>query len=284
MTVVNLQAADTVPEAQLHQAFTDAFADYLIGPLQLSLVQWPGVLARQGVDLALSRVNVDEQGVVLAFALVAPRLQHRRWRLATMGAVPKARGTGAAVQLLMDFANRAEAAGCLSVELEVFAQNERARRLYERHGFVVMDELHGYAGRPARQGHADEAGPQQISWGEAMDWLDEAEAQGLAMPLQQTRVALAAAQGQQAWRRGTALVTGAARPDDAATFILGAVMDRQPAQEDLQSLLVSLAARHPQWQHWHMPQILRPSLGGEALARIGLQRQALHQLWMLKTI
>lgn len=284
MTVCTIQAADTLPAERLHQAFTEAFADYLIGPFHLSLAQWPSLLARQGADLALSRVAVDAQGAVLAFALVAPRTRHQRWRLATMGAVPAARGTGAAAQLLADFTHRAQSAGCRAVELEVFAQNERARRLYERQGFEVLDELHGYAGHPVPPAQVGRTELQPLGWVEALDWLDDAEAQGLALPLQQTRLALASAQGQQAWRLGSALVIGAARPDDPSTFMLGAVVDRQAAQQDLQRLLAAVAAQHPEWQQWHMPQILRPSVGGEALARLGLQRQPLHQLWMHKPL
>ena len=284
MTAFTIQAADTLPAEHLHQAFTEAFADYLIGPFNLSLAQWPGLLARQGADLALSRVAVDAQGHVLAFALAAPRTRHQRWRLATMGAVPAARGSGAAAQLLADFSRRAQQAGCLAVELEVFAQNERARRLYERHGFEAVDELLGYVGSIKASDPTDDAGLQAVSWAEALDWLDEAESEGLALPLQQTRLALGVAQGQQAWRLGSALVTGAPKPDEASSFMLGAVVDRQPQQQDLQRLLAALAAQHPQWQQWNMPQILRPSVGGEALARLGLQRQPLHQLWMQKRL
>eukprot|EP01137_Pigoraptor_chileana_P018688 Opistho-2@78628 len=132
-------AAELAP-GQLHAAFGLAFSDYLIGPFQVGLAQWPQFLARQGVDLGLSRALLRGE-TLLAFALVAPRA--RRWRLATMGAVPAARGSGAAPQLLDDFVQRARAAGLAEVELEVFAQNERALRLYQCRGLIAMQRMQG---------------------------------------------------------------------------------------------------------------------------------------------
>ncbi|MBB2484674.1 GNAT family N-acetyltransferase [Mitsuaria sp. WAJ17] len=273
--------ATQVPATALHEAFGAAFADYLIGPFMLPFEAWPAFLARQGVDLGLSRVALDGQGRILAFALSAPRPRHASWRLGTMGALPAARGSGAAPALLEDFLARARQAGCRRAELEVFAQNERARRLYERQGFVARDPLHGYTG-------AVPAGPllvaRELAWKEALDWLDEAEGQDLALPLQQTRPGLDGAMGQRAWAWGSALLTGAPRADDAEVFQIGALVDRSPAQLDAQALLQSLAAQHPQWQEWRMAQLLRPGVGGEALERLGLQRQPLYQLWMLRAL
>jgi len=124
----------------------------------------------------------------------------------------------------------------------------------------------------------------ELAWDEALDWLDEAEAQDLALPLQQTRLGLASAQGQRAWTWGSALLAGAPRADDAGVMQIGALVDRSPAQADAQALLQSLAAQHPQWRDWRMPQLLRPAVGGEALDRLGLQRQPLHQLWMQRAL
>ncbi|MGM9516367.1 GNAT family N-acetyltransferase [Roseateles sp. DB2] len=280
-TPLEIHPATQLPSVALHQAFGAAFADYLIGPFVLPYEAWPGFLSRQGVDLGLSRVALDGEGRVLAFAFTAPRLLQASWRLGTMGALPAARGSGAAPALLQDFLARARQAGCRRVELEVFAQNERACRLYERHGFAVQDALQGYTGRVP----AGPALPQRkLAWEEALHWLDEAEAHGLALPLQQTRLGLASAQGQRAWAWGSALLTGAPKADDAGVFQIGALVDRSPRQVDAQALLQSLAAQHPQWQDWRMPQLLRPSVGGQALERLGLQRMPLHQLWMRRAL
>ena len=110
MSSFTLVAADTLPEADLHAATVAAFADYLVGPFQMTLEQFPSFIGRQGIDLAHSRVAVRD-GAVAAFAFNCPRPEVGRWRLGVMGARPPARGTGAAQALLDDFIARASAEG-----------------------------------------------------------------------------------------------------------------------------------------------------------------------------
>ena len=52
--------AERLSAAALHEAFGDAFSDYLIGPFALALDAWPAFLARQCADLGLSRAVVDD--------------------------------------------------------------------------------------------------------------------------------------------------------------------------------------------------------------------------------
>ena len=59
---------DEIAPQALHAAFTAAFSDYLIGPFQIPPAQWPMFLARQGVDLALSRVALDSAETLSSFA------------------------------------------------------------------------------------------------------------------------------------------------------------------------------------------------------------------------
>ncbi|HEY1227198.1 MAG TPA: GNAT family N-acetyltransferase, partial [Ramlibacter sp.] len=206
MSSFALVPADAVEPAHLHAAFTQAFADYLIGPFELALAQWPQFLARQGVSLALSRVamNGDEP---LAFCLAAPRPEVRSWRLGTMGAVPAARGSGAAPVLLGDFIVRAKAAGMAFVELECFAQNTRALRLYEGRGFATVDTLHGYERAAGPLPQAAPGVPTTVALDDAFAWLDACQQSGCELPLQVTSRALGASQAPlQAWREGSAQV------------------------------------------------------------------------------
>lgn len=271
-----LVAADRVDPAALHGAFMQAFADYLIGPFALAPAQWPGFLARQGVDLGLSRVAVDAQDRPLAFAFVAPRPVLRRWRLATMGAVPAARGLGAAPALLADLAARARTDGQRALELEVFAQNPRALALYRRHGYVELSPLHGHDA-PALEGAAPEAGPAPVARADALDWLARAEAAGTPMPLQLGATVLAAPGDWTAWRRGSAQLVFGDAPD--GRIVVRSLVDTDPAQHDAEALARALRASAPS-RAVTMPPLLPPALGGEALARAGFARQALHQLWM----
>ncbi|WIT12927.1 GNAT family N-acetyltransferase [Paucibacter sediminis] len=276
LTPIDVRPADAVPAERLHAAFGAAFADYLIGPFQLSPAQWPGFLARQGVELGLSRVAVRQgvgEGEILAFALTAPRPGIGRWRLGTMGATPAARGSGAAPALLDDFIARARKAGMAAVELEVFAQNERARRLYEGRGFALLHELHGYLAEPGSvpaQAHA----VQQVTQAEALAWLDALALPDL--PLQVTPAILGQS-ALQAWRHGQAQLLFSL-PDEAHVQIVSLV-DTGPAQADARALLQTLAAEFPQ-RRLRVPQLQRLDLGGRALRELGFALQPLHQ-WLM---
>lgn len=59
------------------------------------------------------------------------------WYITAVSVKPEARGTGVGATLIEDAVTRARADGATSVTLDVDAANSGARRLYERHGFVV---------------------------------------------------------------------------------------------------------------------------------------------------
>ncbi|HEX2544469.1 MAG TPA: GNAT family N-acetyltransferase [Ramlibacter sp.] len=271
--------ANQVEAPHLHATFTAAFADYLIGPFALPLAQWPQFLARQGVDLAHSKVAVDA-GEPVAFCLTAPRPELESWRLGTMGALPSVRGSGAARQLLDDFLARARAAGVGTVELECFAQNARALRLYQSFGFREVDALYGYE-HVGAEGDGPSATPTQVDLPDAFDWLDACSDAGFPLPLQVTPRSLRALPVQlQAWRLGSAqLVFSQA---DAAVQV-HSLVDREPAQQDARELAGQLLAHAP-GASIHVPQLQRHGVGGAALERAGFERLPLHQLWMRQSI
>ena len=279
MPELTLAAGDELAAADLHAAFTQAFADYLIGPFTLPLAQWPQFTGRQGVALALSRAALAGRDI-LAFALVAPRPELRTWRLATMGAQPAARGSGAAPRLLDDFIARAAGAGCAQVELECFAQNERALSLYRSRGFEALHELHGYsrAAVPV-EGRAESA--QRVPLEDAFAWLDEVNAALGDLPLQVTPVSLQALPVPlEALRFGTAQLVYS-RGADTVTF--HSLVDRDPRQHDAQALVVAALRQHDGC-NFAVPQLQRPELGGDALQRLGFKRTPLHQFMMRKLL
>lgn len=271
----DIAPADRVPASQLHEAFALAFADYLLGPFTMDLDAWPRFLSRQGVDLALSRVAL-RGGRPEAFALVAPRPDQRRWRLGTMGAVPAARGSGIAGRLLDDFVARARPAGLRGVELECFAQNERALRLYTGRGFALLAPLFGYArsaDRPPPQA-AGSAGA-EVELAHARDWLDRC---GADLPLQVTPRSLRALPLRlRAWRQGSAQLVFSCT--DAGPVTLHSLVDTAPAQEDAQALVTALLQACA-GRAFHVPQLQRQDVGGEALERLGFERLPLHQLYL----
>ena len=266
----------------LHIAFTTAFADYLIGPFQLTLAQFPQFTARQGVDMALSRVALQGE-TILAFAFVAPRADRPSWRLATMGAVPAARGTGVAAALLDDFIARARQAGCAEAELECFAKNERALRLYRGRGFEPMHALYGYSREPAAlPASLQVESGDSIALDDAYAWLEAAGAAIGDLPLQVTPLSLRAQPvALQAWRTDSALVVAGESAPGVLT--LYSLVDRDARQAGAQQLVAHLLARFPA-HRIAVPQLQRDDLGGEALLRLGFQRLPLHQWWMRRAL
>jgi ribosomal protein S18 acetylase RimI-like enzyme len=279
MSELKFVPADAIAPATLHAAFTAAFSDYLLGPFNLPLDQWPVFLGRQAAQLALSRAAMRDVRP-LAFALVAPRPEIGHWRLATMGAVPEARGSGAAPALLDDFIARAAAAGMRGVELECFAQNERAQRLYRARGFEVVHPLYGYA-RPAGTPLPADVwadGAISVDLPTAFRWLGQRDVDLGDLPLQVTPVSLRAQPlALQARQRGAAQLVFAVNEPD--TLVIHSLVDRKPAQEDAQALVAELVRQHLA-HRIVVPQLQRPDLGGEALERLGFERQPLHQLLM----
>jgi ribosomal protein S18 acetylase RimI-like enzyme len=277
--VFDLRAADAIDGEALREAFNAAFADYLIGPMTVTPEAWPLLLARQGVQLGASRVIIGAGGGVLAFALIAS-MGPGRSRLATMGARPEARGGGHAPRLLDRVVAEAEARGERSMELEVFARNERALALYRSRGFEPVAELHGYTRLPGVAAAPVEDRIDEGGLAHAVAWLEHAGVEGL--PYQQTAPSIAALRGPlKAWRcAGAQMVFNDADPQRVAVQLL---VDADARQHGARQLARALAAHYPQ-ATLRMPQLLRPDRGGAALEAEGWQREPLHQLLLRRPL
>ncbi|MDC6167374.1 hypothetical protein, partial [Paucibacter sp. XJ19-41] len=180
-------------------------------------------------------------------------------------------------RLLDDVLARARAAGLAEAELEVFAQNERALRLYRGRGFETLHELHGYQALPGSVAPAA-CEFRALEHEAALAWLrDEAQARLRDLPLQVTAASLQSATGMSAWQKGSAQLVFS-RPDDA-TVVVGSLIDWQPAQTDARALLQALRAEFPQ-ATLRVPQLQRLDLGGQALRELGFETLPLHQLLM----
>ena len=282
MQDIQLASTDTIEPAALYAAFIAAFSDYLV-TFTFPIEQWPHLLARHVANLALGRAALRD-GEVVAFALVAPRPELGSWRVAAMGALPSARGSGVAPMLLDDFIQRAAGAGMGQVELECFAQNERAVRLYRSRGFEVVHPLYGYvlaAGAPRVESPSSEA-VLQVELQDAFAWLDAASLEMGDLPLQVTPPSLKA-QGAalQAWRCGNAQLAFTALSPDTVT--VQSLVDRDPAQRDAQQLIAHLLERYPT-SKIAVPQLQRPDIGGNAFQRMGFERLPLHGVLMRRAL
>ena len=268
------------PGADLHAAFVGAFSDYVAGPLQLPFEQWPSLQGRQGIDGALSRVVVRD-GAVVAFAFACPRPETDRWRLGVMGALPAARGSGAAQALLDDFLARATAAGIAGAELECFAANERALRLYRSRGFEVVCPLNGWkatgaptsAPAPARDVRA-------VDRATAFAWLTDANRRIADLPFPGTDRALSAQPRPLTfWQCGSAQV--AFSVVEGTPTQIHSLVDLDPALHDAEALALALRDAHAEVI---APPVFRDDLGGAALERAGFERQALGQVLMKRAL
>jgi GNAT superfamily N-acetyltransferase len=108
-----------------------------------------GILAHpdQGIVLVAS---VDERPAGVAYVSFARPLEHRgevAW-LEELYVSPESRDRGVGTRLLREAIQRADARGCVSVELEVKRGHERALNLYLREGFRDLERRH--LARPLR--------------------------------------------------------------------------------------------------------------------------------------
>jgi len=280
MSAPTLVGADTLAPADLHAATIAAFADYLVGPFQMTLEQYPSFIGRQGVDLARSRAAVVD-GAVGAFAFVCPRPEVGRWRLGVMGALPAARGTGAAPALLDDFVARAKAEGMPWVELECFAENERALRLYRGRGFEVVCALNGWkapeTGAPASTSAGDVLA---LDRAQAFAGLADANLRIADMPFPNTDRSLSAQlRPLTFWRSGTALIAFSVL--EGTPTQIHSLVDLDPALRDAEVLAHAVRAAHPDV---FAPPILRDDLGGEALRRAGFVPHGMSQVLMKRKL
>ena len=281
MSIPQLIAADTLSEADLHAATVAAFADYLAGPFQMTQAQFPSFIGRQGIALARSRVALHD-GVVGAFAFVCPRPEVGRWRLGVMGALPAARGTGAAPALLDDFIARAEAARLPWVELECFAENERALRLYRSRGFEVIAALNGWKlpegasrGAPARAGDV-----RVVDRERALAWLAQADRRLEWLPFPNgDRCMAAQVRPLSFWQCGNALLVFSIV--EGTPTQIHSLVDLDPALRDAEVLARAVAAAHPDA---FAPPILRDDFGGEALRRAGFAPHGMSQVLMRRKL
>lgn len=91
-----------------------------------------------GLPWGLTRLRLTAVGV--AFHPFLSFMQHHdpgEWYITAVSVMPEARGRGVGAALLEDAVARARDARMTSIALDVDAKNSGARRLYEKHGFVV---------------------------------------------------------------------------------------------------------------------------------------------------
>jgi ribosomal protein S18 acetylase RimI-like enzyme len=265
--------AATLPAEALCNAFNAAFANYVVTFPTLDVEAWRATTARQGCDLSLS-LAACRGAQVMAFSLITPR-GGGITRIATMGARPEARGSGIAGALLDQSLDEARARGDGLAELEVFAQNERAFRLYRSRGLQPVCTLAGFEAN-GLAGH--DAPVSEVAREDGVQWAQtfERDARG-ALPWQVSAGAIAAAPSvQRIWRLGGAQV---AWLESADTITATSVLDHDAGYGDAARILGALAHRFPQHK-LRAPQLQREVGPADAFERAGWTRSPLFQYLM----
>ena len=266
------RAADWSAEA-LAACFTAAFDGYLAGSFVMTPAVLPQRLARWGSELALSRCVVRD-GALMGFVFIGKHAGRRR--VGAMGLRPEVRGSGASRLLLRTAVDEARQAGADALDLEVFAQNTPALRLYRSFGFVEGPALWGFVREPGGVMAGTPIAPRTVNIAGAADWL---AVHGLDdMPYQVGAESLRHVDaGARAWQIGTALIVFNETPD--GSLVMPLLFDADPAQHDASRLLHALLAAFPR-HTVRVPQLMRDDVAGRALREAGFTPLPLHQLQM----
>lgn len=237
----SIASASSVPSDAIRDCLNEAFSDYLIHLPRLDDGDWRHFLFRQGVDLGLSRVGVTGEQVI-SFALVTPH-SNDRWRIAVMGARPEARGTGIAPRLLDETIADAQARGLRSVELEVFAQNTRAKRLYLSRGMAPVTVLRAFDATPSSRRTMLPVAT--VSHGAAVQRASEIEAgRGPYLPWQVCSESIRRLPGTaHCWQSGSAQMVFT---ESTGLIFVQSLLDGAPDYASATELLAVLRATYPE--------------------------------------
>jgi len=268
---LRIQPAAEFPFTILIDLFNRAFKGYIAGDAHFTPHSFAALLARDGVDLALSAVALrDDQPI--GFALIARRGASSR--VAAFGIVPEAQEKGAGKIFMEQVIAQARARADREMVLESFEQNTRAVRLYRSLGFEPLRRLMGYegtnlAGTPASLQAVDvtEMARHQLGW----------QPDDLAWQCS----------GEALMKFGPPYVTY--RMDDSYILITDPSAERivvrglavppdQQRQGKATRMLAAVLAAHP-GKAWFVPQICPEEIGSIFL-RNGFQPLPLNQFQM----
>lgn len=159
MQIIRLTAHDTEQFLAMRRRALDGDAHNFRGAsaddAALGLQAWQDRLTRDHVLALTTGGDWLAVGGLTRFSGV--KLDHKGlvWG---MYAVPAARGTGAASRILEALEQAARSLGLRQLQLTLMADNLRARRLYERHGFAL------YAIEPDSVRRGDDYADEALMW------------------------------------------------------------------------------------------------------------------------
>lgn len=260
--------AHDVPFAEQASISNRAFAGYVGGWTELNPETLARFLVLQGADLFYSRFVRGPEGIV-GFGYI--NRTGKVLRLAGMGIVPEARGSGAAAQLLEQLFAEAEARGDKTMMLEVIEQNPRAHALYRRHGFREITRLLSWR----REAFPDTHGSPPL---EEISIVDAIQIPGAReypeLPWQISRHAVVKGLRPQAFRVGAACVV--ISDPEAPPIRLQGLWSKTNAWEQLQAAVARVL------DHFHESEFLAGAVwpedfGVHVLEPLGFKQEPISQ-------
>jgi|ERR1700736_567697 len=263
--------------AEQARVFTEAFAGYLIGSIELDATGLGRFLCGQGADLCYSRFVRSKSGELAGFGYI--NRTGNISRLAGMGTVPTARRTGAAAFLLSHLLDEAKARGDETMMLECFEQNAPALVLYHQHKFREVGRLFGWRGRGGGKSEQSDQ-PEKLSVLTASQMrspLDYPE-----LPWQISRFAMVKIPNARAFSlSGQCVVIGAPAPEPVRIhgFFGHGDNDWIAPRNALRAVLTKFPGTE-----FFAPQIFPEQFGPEIFEPLGFKREALNQFLMRRDL
>lgn len=237
---VQITSGESLPHGSLASLLTEAFTDYVAGPVQMDEVTARRFLDAGGVDPRTSLVAMAGE-LPVGFALLGHKGGHAR--LASMGVIPGWRCRGVGHTLLHQLIADAKARRETSLELEVFERNLPAVALYEHAGFRLCRRLLGWKRDAATTpGETDAAGTEELT---REQYLALPGADFPELPWQLSREGAARLAPEARYFKAGAAAVGVIGLETPKPFLRCVNADPETASGDLSGLLQGLAGLFP---------------------------------------
>lgn len=269
---------ETVPAAEISFAeqariINAVFEGYVGGWHDLTAETLTKFLCLQGADIFYSRfVRGNQEWAGLAYISRNGNIL----RLATMGIVPSARGSGASSTLINHLFEEMRSRGDKTMTLEVVQQNPRAVALYRRHHFRQTAQLIGWRlGELAAIPNESLPEPEEIPVALALNAPNPRNYPEI--PMQVSRFAIAKVEGTRAFRVGDVCVV-IGNPTAAEVRVHG-FFSQSHNWENLRAALTSVIRQFPECTFFTPPVFLE-EYGTQVFEPLGFAREPISQFYM----
>lgn len=139
--MVEINDLTAVTLTELHEAFKDAFSDYVV-PIHLTTTQLKSKMKRDSIRLDLSS-GAFHNGRLVGFIMHGLGLFDNKLSIynAGTGVLPKFRGRNLSMELFNYTLPKIITSGAQQVTLEVIRENIAALKVYKKLGFKIMRDL-----------------------------------------------------------------------------------------------------------------------------------------------